>query len=197
MAVLVKELVPAWDFRGVEPRQAGKTLNFSILYLMQPYTLSVNLGCSLSVARKIIKTYYKRAKTGVRYIHRVLSDARELGFVETHFGRRRFCWDYQNGLGDREKHEIEKTLWSHHNAGTAAEVTKFKQVAIWEALRRTGFTAADVRLSLNMYDQTIWSVRDDLMNDVQPIITELWSQRVPGFLPFRSKITLGKDWGSL
>jgi DNA polymerase I-like protein with 3'-5' exonuclease and polymerase domains len=197
MAELVLTLVPDWDLRGVEPRQAGKTLNFSILYLMQPYTLAIKLGCSQAVARKIIKTYYKRAKGGIKYIHRVLSDAHELGFVETHFGRRRYCGEYSNGGSEREKHEIDKTLWSHHNAGTAAELVKFKQCDIWETLRREGFTSSQVRLSLNMYDQLVWSVRDDLLRDVEPIVTEIWNQRVPGFLPFRSQITLGKDWGSL
>jgi DNA polymerase I-like protein with 3'-5' exonuclease and polymerase domains len=197
MAELVLTLVPDWDLRGVEPRQAGKTLNFSILYLMQPYTLAIKLGCSQAVAGKIIKTYYKRAKGGIKYIHRVLSDAHELGYTETHFGRRRYCGEYLNGVGDREKHEIEKTLWSHVNAGTAAEIVKFRQADIWEALRREGFTANQVRLSLNMYDQLVWSVRDDLLSEVQPIVTEIWNQRVPGFLPFRSSITLGKDWGSL
>ena len=197
MAQLVLTLVPDWDLKGVEPRQAGKTLNFSILYLMMPYTLAIKLGCSLAVARKIIKTYYKRARTGIRYIHRVLADARELGFVETYFGRRRHCGEYQNGAGERERHEIEKTLWSHRNAGTAAEIVKLKQLAIWETLRQEGFTASQVRLSINLFDQLIWSVRDDLITDVQPIIIEIWNRRVPGFLPFRSQITIGKNWGEL
>ncbi len=197
MAELVLTLVPDWDLRGQEPRQAGKTLNFSILYLMMPYTLAIKLGCSQAVARRIIKTYYKRAKGGIRYIHQVLSDAHELGFVETHFGRRRYCGEYQNGAGERERHEIEKTLWSHVNAGTAAELVKFKQVDIWQTLRREGFTSNQVRLSLNQYDQLIWSVRDDLLSEVQPIVTEIWSRRVPGFLPFRSQITIGKNWGEL
>jgi DNA polymerase I-like protein with 3'-5' exonuclease and polymerase domains len=197
MAELVLTLVPDWDLRGQEPRQAGKTLNFSILYLMQPYTLAIKLGCSQAIARRIIKSYYKRAKGGIKYIHRVLSDARELGFVETHFGRRRYCGEYQNGAGERERHEIEKTLWSHVNAGTAAEIVKHKQVDIWETLRREGFTADQVRLSVNMFDQLIWSVRDDLIADVQPIVTEIWDHRIPGFLPFRSQITIGKSWGEL
>ncbi len=197
MANTVLALVPDWDLRDVEPRQAGKTLNFCLLYLMQPYTLAIKLGCSQAVARRIIKTYYKRAKTGIRYIHRVHSDAQKLGFVETYFGRRRHCPEYLNGATGRAIHEIEKTLWSHVNAGTAAEIVKFKQCDIWEALRNEGFTADQVRLSINMFDQLIWSVRDDLLNDVQPIVTEIWNRRVSGFLPFRSQITLGKNWGEL
>jgi DNA polymerase I-like protein with 3'-5' exonuclease and polymerase domains len=196
MAETVLALVPDWDLRGQEPRQAGKTLNFCLLYLMMPYTLGIQLGCSQAVARKIIKSYYKRARTGVRYIHKVLEDAHNRGFVETYFGRRRYCPEYHDA-GTRAVHEVEKTLWSHHNAGSAAEVVKMKQCDIWEMLRRERFTAEHVRLSLNMFDQLIWSVRDDLLNDVKPIVEEIWNRRVPGFLPFRSQIKTGKDWGSL
>lgn len=197
MAATILGLVPDWDLRGVEPRQAGKTLNFSILYLMQPFTLAAKLNCSLIVARKIIRSYYKRARTGVRYIHRILDGANNDGYVETYFGRRRYCPELQNGAGEREKREIEKTLWSHHNAGTAAEIVKFKQASIWETLRREGFTSTQVRLSLNMYDQLIFSVRDDLLNDATPIITKIWNSPVPGFLPFRSQIKQGANWGEL
>jgi hypothetical protein len=197
MATAVQDAVPTWNLRGAEPRAAGKTLNFSILYLMTPFTLAGKLGCPVSVARKIIKAYYKRARVGVKYIHRVLSDARELGFVETRFGRRRFCWELQNGLSDRDRHEVEKTCWSHHNAGTAAEVTKLKQAEVWETLRQEGFGSDQVRLSIQMYDQTIWSMKTELMRDVRPIVEEVWSRRVPGFLPFRSKITQGGSWGEL
>lgn len=197
MASTVLSLVPDWDLRGVELRQAGKTINFSVLYRMTPYTLSIKLGCSLQVATKIIRNYYKRAKTGIKFIRHVLSDARELGFVETYYGRRRFCFDLQNGLGDRERHEQEKTVWSHVNAGTAAELVKFKQLATWAELRRQGLSADHVRLSLNMYDGLIWSVRDNILKDAQPIIESIWNQRVKGFLPFRSKITKGGNWGEL
>ena len=197
MARAVREAVSSWDLHGESERQAGKTVNFSILYQMQPHTLARKLGCSVEIASKIITAYYSRAKTAAKYIERVLESAREKGFVETFYGRRRYCPELLNGASDREKHEIEKTLWSHVNAGTAAELTKWKQCKVWEALRSEGFTPEHARLSLQMFDQIVWQVRDDLLQEVRAITEEVWFQREKGFLPFRASITTGKNWREL
>lgn len=60
MAQDIRRLVPAWDLRGQDERAAGKTINFSILYQMQPHTLARKLGCSVEIASKIVTAYYKR-----------------------------------------------------------------------------------------------------------------------------------------
>jgi DNA polymerase-1 len=194
MTNLVRELVPEWDLHGEEPRSAGKTLNFAVLYQMGEYALARKLGCPVETARKIIAAYWSRASTGARYIRRVLKAAKKRGYVQTYFGRRRYCPEYQSLNGSREAHEIEKTIWHMHNAGTAAEYLKLKQLEAWEALRSAGFKPEDVRLSLNMFDETIWHVRDGLLQEVREVIEPVWNQRVVGFLPFRSEVKSGKSW---
>jgi DNA polymerase-1 len=195
MARLVREAVPAWDLHGETERQAGKTLNFCILYLMQPHTLARKLGCQVEVASRIIGAYYKRAKAARRYIQRVLQRAKEVGYVETFYGRRRYCPEFQTANGDRESHEVAKTLWSHVNAGTAAEYLKFKQAKVWSALRQSGFTPDDVRLSIQMYDQLVWHCRDELLQEVRAITEEVWFEKERGFLPFKADVKIGKTWG--
>lgn len=196
MATLISSLIPDWD-PGEDLRQAGKTLNFSILYRMRPHTMSIKLGCSLATAKKIMKIYFSKARVGMKYIHHVLNQARELGWVETHYGRRRYCFDYQSSTGDREIHEQEKTIWSHHNAGSAAELVKWRMVETWGTLRGAGFTADHVRLSINLFDGLVWSIRTDLLAEIKPIITSIWNETTPGFLPMRSTITTGGDWNCL
>ena len=188
----IKALVPSWDLRGKEERDAGKTLNFAILYQMQPITLARKLGCSMEIATRIIHAYYSRAETAANYIKKVLRAAKKNGYVSTYYGRRRYCPEYANSNGDT--HEIEKTLWNHVNAGTAAEFLKFKQVKVWDALRQAGFSPDQVRLSINLYDQTIWRVRDDLLEDVRSIAESIWHEREPGFLKFRTEVKVGKTW---
>jgi DNA polymerase-1 len=190
----IKELVPSWQLNGQEPREAGKTLNFAILYQMTEYALAIRLGCSVETAADIIKAYYGRAKTASRYIDRTLALAKKTGYVQTYFGRRRYCPEYQNGISDREAHEIEKTLWNHVCAGTAAEIVKWKTVRMWEALRRYGFTTGQVRLSLNMFDEAIWMVQDDLLSEIRAIVEEIWKRKETGFLQFNSEVKVGKNW---
>jgi DNA polymerase-1 len=193
-AVAVRKAVPTWDLRGQPERDAGKLLNFCILYQMQPHTLARKLNCSTEVASRIIKAYYARVPRAAAYIRQVLKDAKTNGYVETYFGRRRYCPEYQNPTGDREEHEIAKTLWSHCNSGTAAEYLKRKQVEVWEAIRQARLTPAEVRLSLNVFDECIFTVKDSLLAEVRGIIEPIWLKHESGFLPFKAEIKTGKTW---
>lgn len=196
MAEMVKSLVPEWN-PGEDVRAAGKMLNFAILYQMGAFALARKLGCSQETAERIITSYYTRASKAAMYITDLLARAEGLGFVETYFGRRRYCLEYQTASSRKEAHAIEKTLWSHVNAGTAAEVTKWKQVRVWEGLRKEGFTDKHVRIAIQMYDETVWMVRDNFLDEVRAIAEVLWSQPEEGFIPFRSKVKSGKTWGEL
>jgi DNA polymerase-1 len=172
-------------------------LNFALLYMMQVHTLARKLGCSTEVADRIQKAYFGRAETAHRYTQRVLERAKETGYVETFYGRRRYCPELQIGTSDRELHEIQKTLWNHHVAGTAAEVLKLKQIKGWELLRKLDYTTDHVRLVLNNYDETVWMVRDDLLVDVQHILESVWVEREKGFLPFGFETQTGRNWGEI
>jgi DNA polymerase I len=193
-AIAVRKAVPTWDLRGQPERDAGKLLNFCILYQMQPHTLARKLGCSTETASRIIHAYYARVPRAAAYIKKVLKDAKNNGFVETNFGRRRYCPEYQNPANDREEHEIAKTLWSHVNSGTAAEYLKRKQVEVWEAIRQARLTSNEARLSLNVFDECIFTVKDSLLPEVRGIIEPIWLKHESGFLPFKATIQTGKTW---
>jgi DNA polymerase I len=128
MAESVRKAVPSWNIREQSERDAGKTLNFAILYQMKPHTLARKLGCSVEVANRIIKAYYSKVPVAHAYIADVLARAEAMGYVETFYGRRRYCPEYQNGITERDAHEVEKTLFNHVIAGSSAEVVKRKQV---------------------------------------------------------------------
>jgi DNA polymerase-1 len=194
-AEIVKKAVPSWDLRGQDERAAGKTLNFAILYLMKASTLAQKLGCPIEVAVRIIKACHRRAPKATAYIEKTLARTKELGYASTYFGRRRFCFEYQDpNLSTQAAHQLEKTLWNHIVAGTSAEYLKRKQILVWEALRKAHFTPIDARLSLQIYDECVWHVRDSLLEKVQEIAVPIWLQREAGFLPFQATIQTGKSW---
>lgn len=195
MARAIRKLVPNWDLRGQDEREAGKTINFSILYQMQGFTLARKLGCSVDIALKIIDAYYERIPTAKIYISSVLAAAEYLGYCDTFYGRRRHCPEYAVAGSGRDQHELEKTLWSHHNAGSAAEYVKFKTVRIWEALRLEDYDEFEVRLALNMYDEILFHVRAELLDEVKALILPIWTRQESDFLPFKSTINEGDTWG--
>jgi DNA polymerase-1 len=194
-AEIVKKAVPSWDLRDQDERAAGKTLNFAILYLMKASTLAQKLGCPIEVAVRIIKACHRRAPKATAYIEKTLARAKELGYATTYFGRRRFCPEYQDPvLSTQDAHQLEKTLWNHTVAGTSAEYLKRKQILVWEALRKAHFTPSDARLSLQIYDECVFSVQDSLLAEVRAIVEPIWLEREAGFLPFQATIQTGKSW---
>ena len=96
MAQGVRNLVPSW--KPADLRAAGKTLNFALLYMMQIPTLAYRLSCSVEVAARISAAYFDRAPRAKAYIREVLGQAKQRGFIETYFGRRRFCPEFQSDL---------------------------------------------------------------------------------------------------
>jgi DNA polymerase I-like protein with 3'-5' exonuclease and polymerase domains len=194
-ALEVQRLVPNWDLRGEAPRTCGKTINFAILYQMRPPTLARLLGTTIETAESIIIGYYHRAERAALFIDDTLAQAEEFGHCSTYFGRRRYCPEYRSCSGAKEIHEQSKSLWHHVNAGTAAEFTKLRQARIWEALRRNGLSTDHVRLSLNVFDELIFSVRNDLLDEVKEIAEEIWREpEGHPFLLFPSTTKVGSNW---
>ena len=71
-------------------RRAAKTVNFSIIYGVSDYGLSKDLDVTVKEARNYINGYYKQYE-GIRtYLDKQIAQAKELGYVETMFGRRRY-----------------------------------------------------------------------------------------------------------
>jgi DNA polymerase-1 len=193
-ALSIKAAVPSWDLRDAELRDAGKTLNFAILYQMKASTLASKLGCSLEIAERIISAYYRRFPKATAYIRAVLAEAKVTGYVQTYFGRRRFCPEYQTSSKEREVHEVEKTIWNHVNCGSAAELLKKKQILAWEDLRKAGYGENDVRLVIQNYDECIWLVRDSLLKEVQERIEAIWKTQEKDWIKFKVDVKSGKTW---
>ena len=70
-------------------RRAAKVINFGVLYGMSPHGLAAATGMSFTEAKKFIDHYFEVRKPIRQYLDKILTQAREQGFVETYFGRRR------------------------------------------------------------------------------------------------------------
>ena len=79
-------------------------------------------------------------------------------------------------------------------AGTAAEFLKKKQILSWESVRQAGFGPDQVRLSFSYTTALPDRPRRPSDSSVQSIVERVFITQEPGFLPFRTKITCGKNW---
>jgi len=175
------------------PRKLGKTINFALLYRMLPWTLAKSLGVDSQKAENLMAEYARKAPAATAYSGVVLKKAARDGFVDTAYGRRLHC-PTLGTLKGTALHELQKTVWHHHNAGTAAELLKKKMVEIHSVLEKAGFTEDDVHVAMNMHDEIIYQVRDSKVEEVQKIVYEEMKKPLPGFLPFRVDLRVGKSW---
>lgn len=189
---LVK-LNPTRDLGSDSVRKFGKTSNFAILYRMLPYTLAKSLGVSNQEAEALMKSYHDKAPEASTYSDKVLAKAAQQGFVETAFGRRLYCQGLATLKGGA-LHQLQKTVWHHHNAGTAAEMLKFKMVELNSVLANEGFTPDQVHVAMNMHDEIIYEVADSVLAKVTPIVYGVMSEKMEGFLPFKVDMRTGKNW---
>lgn len=189
----VKAVVGDIDFHEPDPRQVGKTVNFALLYLMQPFTLAKKLGISFDDARDIIKAYEERAPLATTYIQDYLAQAKKTGRVSTYYGRTRFMPEMIKAKGNY-LHQLNKTAWHHHCSGTAADIVKMKQIKIARGMLAEGFELEDARIALNMHDEIIVLARDGIVEDVKTIMRMKFEEEIPGFLPFRLDQRAGNNW---
>lgn len=183
---------PELESLGV-PRKLGKTINFANLYKMLPGTLAGQLGVTYEQAQEVQMGFKTIAPTAAAYQKEILEKAAQNGYVETAFGRRRYCQDL-GSLKGSAKHQMEKTMWHHHNAGTAAEMLKKKVVDLQAGLDESGLTRADAFVAMNMFDEIILEVRDDRVEMVKSILLDVMSAPEPGFLPFSVDVRVGQTW---
>lgn len=71
---------------------------------------------------------------------------------------------------------------------------KLKQVKIWNALRDEGLTPDDVRLSVQLFDELVFTVHYSVLSDVRAVAESIMREQEPDFLPFEVGVKVGQTW---
>lgn len=189
----ILKAAPGLQMHGMTPRELGKLFNFAILYRMLPFTLSKRLGISDVETGKLLDFVKDRAPVASNYIGKVLETAKKRGFVETAWGRRRYCPELRTARGSK-LHAAEKTAWHHHNAGTAAEILKLKQWEVEKFLEDSGFGAKGVVIALQMHDELVVRCSNELVDEVKESMVKIFHAEVKGFCLFKVDCRVGENW---
>ncbi len=137
-----------------EMRARAKTINFATIYGQGAFALSRQLGITQDDAKRFIDQYFTRF-AGVRaWLDRTVAQAREKGFVETLFGRRRYIPE----LKDRNYNIRafgERTATNSPLQGSAADLIKLAMIGIAAALKEAGLAS---RMILQVHDELVLEV---------------------------------------
>jgi len=181
--------VPVEEVTG-EMRARAKTINFGTIYGQGPFALSRQLGISQEEAKEFIAQYFERF-AGVRaYLDRQVELAREQGYVETLFGRRR----YINDIRDKNfnvRAFAERTAQNTPLQGSAADLIKVAMRRIHDALRDAGYAT---RMLLQVHDELVFEAPEGEVERVKPLVKELMEGAATLDVPLVVDVGVGKNW---
>ncbi len=173
-----------------EMRARAKTINFGTIYGQGPFALSRQLGITPEEAREFIKQYFTRF-AGVRaWLDRTVAEARERGYVETLFRRRRYIPELKDKNFNIRAFG-ERTATNSPLQGSAADLIKIAMIRIERALREQGLAS---RMLLQVHDELVLEVpeaeRDAATLLVKSHMEEAASLRVPLVV----SVGVGRNW---
>jgi DNA polymerase-1 len=173
-----------------EMRARAKTINFATIYGQGALALSRQLAISLEEAKAFIKHYFERF-SGVRaWLDKTVEEARQRGFVETLFGRRRYIPE----LRDRNfsiRAFGERTATNSPLQGSAADLIKIAMIRIHTALRREQLAT---RMVLQVHDELVFEVPEPERLAASALVKREMEGVASLAVPLVVSIGAGKNW---
>lgn len=173
-----------------DQRRVAKTANFGIMYGISSFGLSQRLGISRSEAKKLIDDYFNAFPAIRSFIDDTIAAARENGYVETLFGRRRYLPDI-NAKNATVRALAERNAVNAPIQGTAADIIKLAMIGVDRKMAEEGLRSEMV---LQIHDEllfdTISSEREKLMS----IVKEQMEHVTELSVPLTVECNYGKNW---
>ncbi len=173
-----------------ELRTHAKAVNFGIVYGQQAFGLAQTLDIAVDEAQAIIDRYFDAYPGVRRYLDEVVEQAREKGYAETMFGRRRYIPELR--VKNRNQRSFgERTAMNHPMQGSAADIIKLAMREVMDRLQSGGFAA---ELMLQVHDELDFSAPLDEVEGLSAMVREAMEGVVELKVPLLVDVTAGKDW---
>jgi DNA polymerase-1 len=173
-----------------EMRAQAKTVNFATLYGQGPFSLARQLGISRDDARRFIDTYFERFAGVRRYLDEQVAKARELGYVETLLGRRRFVPELKSSNWNIRQFG-ERIAQNTPIQGTAADLMKKAMIDMQGALDQA---ESGARLLLQVHDELLLEVPEDEVGATRDLVVFWMEGAVQLAVPLVADWGVGANW---
>lgn len=171
-------------------RRNAKAVNFGIVYGISDYGLANNLGIPRKVAKQYIETYFERYPGIKDYMERVVRDAKDKGYVETLFHRRRELPDI-NARNFNVRQFAERTAINSPIQGSAADILKIAMINLDKALVEGKFKT---KMLLQVHDEIILEVPKDELEAIEKLVKETMESAIELSVPLVADESAGQTW---
>ncbi|WP_288918364.1 DNA polymerase I [uncultured Prevotella sp.] len=171
-------------------RKKAKQANFGIIYGITTYGLAQRMDIPNGEARQLIDDYFTTFPKVHAYMEKAKEDAREKGYAETLFGRRRYLPDInsKNGTvrGFAERNAINAPI-----QGSEADIIKVAMIRIWRRFKEEGIRS---KMILQVHDELNFSVFPEEKEKVEKIVIEEMQGAYHLDVPLIADAGWGKNW---
>ena len=173
-----------------EQRGIAKTANFGIMYGISAFGLAQRLGSTRFAAKKIIDDYFENFPSISSYIEAAIAGARENGYVETLFGRRRYLPDI-NARNANARALAERNAVNAPIQGTSADIIKLAMIAVDRRIREEGLRS---RMVLQIHDELVFDAVPEEVSRLKEIVVHEMEHVMELSVPLTVECNEGKNW---
>ena len=174
-------------------RRDAKAVNFGIVYGISDYGLSENLGISRAEAKDYIDTYYERYPGVSEYTEDIIREAKDKGYVETIFHRRRYLPDI-NSRNFNLRTFAERTAMNTPIQGSAADILKVAMVKVAKRLEEENLEA---KMLLQVHDELVFEAPESEIPALKKIVEETMEHAIELTVPLTVESSSGDTWYEL
>ena len=172
-------------------RRAAKVINFGILYGMSVQGLAAAANMSIAEAKQFIDNYFKLRAPIKHKLDEILSQAKDQGFVETYYGRRRPTPDVKSP-NFVIRQAAERAAMNMPIQGTEADLMKRAMLNVDRAL------PSGAELVMQVHDSLIVECNEESASEVSGILRREMESVAPELkIKLAVEVTVGKNWGEL
>jgi DNA polymerase-1 len=179
-------LMPSFE----EPRRRAKIINFSIIYGTSAFSLAKELETSMSEAQKFIDLYYEKYPKVREVLERRVKDAREKGYSETLFGRKRQVPELQHKNKSIQQAGRRIAL-NTPIQGTAADLMKKAMIDIWREIKKRKLKS---KMILQVHDELVFEIPDEEKDEMEVLVKKRMENVFPLKVPLKVHLGWGVNW---
>ncbi len=173
-----------------DQRRIAKTANFGIMYGISSFGLAQRLHIGRAEAKKIIDDYFANFPAISSFIEDTLTSARETGYVETIFGRRRYLPDI-NSKNGTVRSLAERTAVNAPIQGTSADIIKLAMINVDRRIEKEGLKS---RMILQIHDELVFDAVSEEIEVLERIVKEEMENVTALSVPLTVECNHGSNW---
>ena len=171
-------------------RSRAKTINFATIYGQGARALSIQLGIDHAEAKEFIARYFERFQGVRNYLDSMVAFAREHGYVQTIFGRRRYIPELRERNFNIRAFG-ERVAANSPIQGSAADLIKIAMIRIDDALRTRSLQS---KMLLQVHDELVFEVQPDELEPVSNMVKHEMEHAAELSVPLVVDLGVGKNW---